>query len=238
MRQSNTSAGVVAAVVPAAGLGRRFGGKARKLFIRLNGRPLLAHTLAALQKSPRIRWIQVVVRPSERGYVRRLIKRFRITKALPPCAGGASRSESVARGCAALPAGARWILIHDGARPCVSIRLIDAAVRAARRHQAVAAGLPAFWTVKEADAAGRVRRTLNRNRLWFVQTPQVFRRDILQKALRKAGSKLSRFPDDASLVEAAGFSVRMILGEALNIKVTLPEDTVMAQSILSRQGGR
>ena len=222
----------VAAIIPAAGTGQRIGAPTGKLFLPLNGRPLLAHTLRVLQASPVIRWIILVVRSSERARAEALIRRHRITKALPPCIGGPSRAASVARGCAALPREAQWVLIHDGARPCISPRLIQHAVRAAKRHQAVACGLPAALTVKAVDERFDVRVTLDRDHLWFVQTPQVFRREWLTEAFAQADHRLDRFPDDASLVESAGFPVRMILGEALNVKVTTREDLMLAEAIL------
>lgn len=226
----------VAAVVPAAGSGTRLGGRVRKPFVRLAGRPLLAHALSVLQASRAIRWIQIVAQPSDFGSVNRLVRRFRITKALPPCSGGRCRSESVARGMAHLPSSAEWILVHDGARPCLTSALVSKAVKAARRSGAVACGLPAFLTVKDADAAGRVRQTLDRRRLWFVQTPQVVRRRWLQDASRRFARTLERFPDDAALLEAAGFPVRMILGDPLNLKVTTREDLMLAAAILKQRG--
>ena len=225
----------VAAIIPAAGTGQRIGASAGKLFLRLNGQPLLAHTLRVLQASPALRWIILVVRSGERARAETLIRRHRITKALPPCLGGPSRAASVARGCAALPREARWVLIHDGARPCLSRRLIRQAVRAAKRHQAVACGLPAALTVKAVDERGDVRVTLDRDHLWFVQTPQVFRREWLLEAFAQADHRLDRFPDDASLVESAGFPVRMIPGDPLNVKVTTREDLMLAEAILRQR---
>ncbi len=222
----------MAAIVPAAGLGTRFGGRARKLFASIGGKPLLAHTLLVLQAADAIQWIQVVVRPAERSGIRRLIARYRITKALVPCAGGASRSESVANGFRVLPSGARWILVHDGARPCVSHRLIQSAVRAARHRGAVACGLPAPLTVKDVKPSGEVRATLDRRRLWLVQTPQVFRRDLFAAALSRARNGFDRFPDDAAVVEAAGVRVWMVPGDSLNIKVTTREDLIFAEAII------
>ena len=237
----------MAAIVPAAGAGTRLGAAVSKAFVPLVGVPLLAHTLRALQASPSIGWIVLVVRNGERSIAQALLKRHRITKALPPVRGGSSRAESVAKGFVVLPSEARWVLIHDGARPCVSPRLIERAVYAAKRHGAVACGLPASLTVKSTDRAGRVRATLKRERLWFVQTPQVFRRAWFAQALGRAGlprlsagrrqvnGTLHRFPDDAAVVESAGFSVRMVPGDPLNLKVTTKEDLLVAKTILSYQ---
>lgn len=222
----------VAAIIPAAGAGRRLVGSARKPFVLLSGVPLLMHTLRAFQESPAVRWIIPVVRSGEEARVARLTRRHRITKSLPPRVGGRSRAESVANGFAALPREAAWVLIHDGGRPCVSRRLIDRAIRSAKRHGAVACGLPASLTVKAVDDTGGVRLTLDREHLWFVQTPQVFRRDWFAQALARADHALGRFPDDAAILESAGFHVRMILGDPLNLKVTTPEDLLLAKTIL------
>lgn len=229
--------GGVAAIVPAAGQGRRFGGRTPKAFARLNGRPLIVHTLAALQRSPAVRWIVLVVDPAQRPLTQRLIERYGITKALL-APGGSSRAESVARGAAMAPRQARWILVHDGARPCLTGQLIRRAVQAAHRYGAVACGLPASLTVKRASVSGDVRSTLDRDRLWLVQTPQVFRRDLFAKALERANHGVARFPDDASIVEAAGYRVRLILGDPLNIKVTTRDDLILAEAVLRSRAQR
>jgi 2-C-methyl-D-erythritol 4-phosphate cytidylyltransferase len=229
--------GRVAAIVPAAGAGRRFGGRAAKAWAALRGRPLLVHALRALQASPSVRWIICVVRPGQEQAVAALLRRHRITKALPPRPGGASRADSVARGFAAVPPQAQWVLVHDGARPCVTPALIARVVAAARRHGAVACGLPASLTVKAVDGARDVRLTLDRDALWFVQTPQAFRRDWFAQALGRADGQLARLPDDAALLELAGFPVRMVPGEPLNIKVTTREDLLLADTILARRVG-
>ena len=204
-----------------------------KPFASLHDAPLLVHTLAALQESPAIRWIVLAVRAGDEAAIAGLIKRHQVTKALRPRRGGTSRAESVARAFAAVPADARWVLVHDGARPCVSPRLIAQAVQAGKRFGAVACGLPASLTVKAVDDRGEVRLTLDRDHLWFVQTPQVFRRDWFAQALSCANHGLDRFPDDAAIVESAGFTVRMIPGDPLNIKVTTQEDLMLAEAILA-----
>lgn len=224
--------GDVAAIVPAAGLGARFGGPTRKPFTAVGKHPLLAHTLRALERSAAVRWIVVVVRPEECARAQRLLVRYRIRKAMLVSPGGASRAGSVARGFAHLPRGARWVLVHDGARPCVSAALIDRTVREAKRWGAAACGLPASLTVKSVDARGWVRATLRRDALWLAQTPQVFRRALFAKALARTRRRWDTFPDDASIVEAAGGRVRMVMGDPLNLKVTTPNDVVLAGAIL------
>jgi 2-C-methyl-D-erythritol 4-phosphate cytidylyltransferase len=225
----------VAAIVPAAGAGRRLGGGTAKLFASVNGQPLIAYTLRALQHSPVIRWILPVVRQEDRAAVKAVLVRYQISKALEPCVGGPSRAESVARGVAALPREADWIVVHDGARPCVSPALIRQVVAAAQRYGAAACGLPASVTVKAVDEHHEVRLTLDRESLWFVQTPQAFRRDWVVASLARANHHLSQFPDDASVVESAGFSVRMVPGDPLNIKVTTKADLLLAEAILRKR---
>lgn len=226
----------VAAIVPAAGLGRRLGQRTPKSFIRLGDRPLVAHALCVLQESPVIQWIILVVHEAKQKQARELVRRYQITKALTPCIGGYSRAESVAAGMAQLPRGARWVLIHDGARPCLSLALVRRAVHFGKRFGAVACGLPAMLTVKTVNQQGEVTATLKRDSLWFVQTPQVFRRDWFVSALEQADLSRGSFPDDAAILESAGFRVRMIPGDPLNLKVTGKEDLLLAQAILrSRQ---
>ncbi len=222
----------VAAIVPAAGASTRFGGRSGKLFARLCGQPLLIHPPQVLQQSPSIRWMQVVGREGEIQIIQQLLRRQRITKALVPCLGGTTRAESVARGFAALPAKAHWVLVQDAARPCTSRRLIEAAIRSAKRHGAVACGLPASLTIKAVDRGGAVRLTLDREQLWLMQTPQVFRRDWFQEALSRVNGHLAQFPDDVSILESAGFSVRVIPGDPLNLKVTTKGDLLLADTIL------
>ena len=137
-----------------------------------------------------------------------------------------------------MPMKAAWVLIHDAARPCVSPQLIRRAVAAGKRYGAVACGVPAMLRVKAVDEDDEVRLTLDRERLWFVQTPQVFRRDWFTHALSAAKHRLDQFPDDASIVESDGFPVRMILGDSLNVKVTTKEDVVLAEAILARRTRR
>lgn len=228
----------VGAVIPAAGRGVRLGSRQAKAFVPLAKQPLVLQTLQVFECSPSVRWVVVAVRPADCAQLKRLVDRHRLRKIAAIVPGGASRAESVARGVAALPPEVRWVVIHDGARPCVSPRLIASAVAQAKRHGAVVCGLPASLTVKAVDAAQHVRLTLDRDSLWFVQTPQVFRRDWLDEALARCNGQLQRFPDDAALMEWAGFAVRMVPGDSLNIKVTTKEDLLLAEAILKSQNSK
>ena len=223
----------VGAVVPAAGQGTRLKRALHKAFVPVAGRPLAAHALRALQRTAAVGWIVVVAHPEDLARMQRLVRQHRLSKVCAVVPGGASRAESVAHGIAALPSEARWVLVHDAARPCVTPAFVASVIRAAKRHRAAACGLPAWLTVKEVDPAHRVRRTLDRTRLWFIQTPQVFRRDDAEAALARVGrARLAKFPDDVSLLEWAGVPVHAVLGSPMNIKVTTPEDGVLAEAIL------
>jgi len=225
----------IGAVIPAAGAGRRFGSRAGKLFERVAGQPLLGHALAALHGVPAIRAIVVVAREPDHRAIRRLIQRRRLTRVVAVVSGGATRAESVRRGIAALPASISWVLIHDGARPCVPVRVLQAVIAQAARSGAAVCGVPASLTVKSVDAQGAVRLTLDRDHLWLIQTPQVFRRAWWDEALARVNGQLGQFPDDAALLEWAGFPVRVVPGDPWNIKVTTKEDLLLAEAILRQR---
>ena len=237
----------IVAIVPAAGVGSRFGGSAKrdKLFTSLCGRPLLAHTLSALQAIPEIRWIIVATRKSSLRQIDQLLKRYRIRKALPVCEGGATRAETVAKAYHQIPKSARWVLVHDGARPCVSQKLIRSVMRSAKKFGAAVSATPAAMTIKRVDKNHRVSETLDRRQLRLVQTPQIFRREWFDKAListngrvKQSGKRRDDFPDDSAIVEQAGFIVHVVPGDSLNIKVTTQEDLILAEAILNHEKGK
>lgn len=225
----------VGAVIPAAGQGVRLGGSTSKAFVALAGQPLILHTLKALEATPAIRWVVVAVRQADRAAMQRLVRSQQLTKVTTLVIGGSTRAQSVIRGIAALPAKAEWVLVHDGARPCLTRRLLQQTIAHARRYGAVACGLPASLTVKAVDQAHTVRLTLDRDSLWFIQTPQVFRRDWLAETLARVDHRLNTMPDDAALLEWAGFPVHVVPGDPLNIKVTTKEDLLLAEAIMRRR---
>ena len=221
----------VTAIVAAGGVGKRLKAKVRKSFVRLAGRPMLGWVLKALQSSPSVRDVVVVAHPKDLAAVRALAHRERASKLSAVVPGGESRMASVACGLRAVPPDTTWVLVHDAARPLVTPALIEATVRAARGSKAAIAAVPVVPTIKQAK--GRwVVKTLDRSALWAVQTPQVFERKLLEEAHRRAHHFSAT--DDAALVEAIGKRVKIVPGSERNIKVTTPEDRMIAESLLKK----
>jgi 2-C-methyl-D-erythritol 4-phosphate cytidylyltransferase len=199
-----------------------------KLFSPLGGRPLLARTLAAFQDCSAIDRVVLVLAAESLAQGLTLAEEEGFSKVRTVCPGGRRRQDSVREGLEVLGSCA-WVVIHDGARPLVTARLIEEGLAAAQETGAAVCALPAQDTVKRVDAQGRVVRTLDRRRLWLIQTPQVFRYDILRQA-----HKRSRRPatDDAALVERLGHRVQVYPGSPRNLKVTTPEDLALAEALL------
>ena len=220
-------------VVPAGGRGVRMGRK--KQDIRLGARPVLRWTLDVLEASGEIAGIVVAVPAEDVGAWRRRLRACRKVRAV--VAGGPERQESVARGLAAVPSEAPWILVHDGARPCVTPELVRRVVEATRAHGAAIAAVPVAETLKRA-AEGWVKETVPRDGLWAIQTPQGFRADLLREAHRRARADGILGTDDAALVERLGAPVCLVAGLPGNLKITRPEDLPLARRLLGPPGGR
>ena len=223
-----------AAVVPAAGSGSRMGAQIPKQYLLLAGIPLLGHTLKVLEASPVIQDIVVVTGPGEEEYCwENIVKGLGITKIKAIVSGGKERQDSVYSGILALSPVPDLVVIHDGARPLLNPAGLLAVVEAAARYGAATLAVPAKDTVKLADEDELVARTLPRGRLWLTQTPQAFRRDLLLRAHRAAREANYLGTDDAGLVERLGFPVKLVRGSYRNIKVTTPEDLIIAQALLA-----
>lgn len=224
---------LVWAVVPAAGAGRRMGGALAKQFLRLNGRPILSHTLAVLERVPAVAGV-VVALPAEAidDARRECLEPYGFTKPVILVPGGKERQDSVAAGVSeAVSRGAEMLVIHDAVRPLATPQLFERVIAAAHEHGAAAAGWPAVDTVKRADAEGRVLETLDRSELWLVQTPQAFRREVLLPALERGQAEKFYATDECGLVERYGGEVIMVKGEAHNMKITRPEDLTLAEAL-------
>jgi 2-C-methyl-D-erythritol 4-phosphate cytidylyltransferase len=207
----------VVGIGPAAGSGERLGASGPKAFALCGGRPLLDWSLDVLESV--CDRVVVAVPPG-------------FEEAPDRVAGGRSRSASVRAALAAAPE-ADVAVVHDAARPLVSRELVERCVAAlADGFDGAVAAAPVSDTIKEADTSRRVLRTLERSKLWAIQTPQVFRADVLRRALDVADHVLAAATDDASLVEAAGGSVCVVEAPAENLKVTRPLDLELAEALL------
>ncbi len=228
-----TSAVRAAAVVPAAGRGERLGGAIPKSLMRLGGRPLVQYALEALQGAAEVEAVAVAVPADSIGAFRDLARSAGLSKVIAVVPGGTDRQASVAAGLQALPPGPDLVLVHDGARPFLSRRLISLVIAAAARDGSATAALPVSETVKRG-ADGWVQETLDRATLHRIQTPQAFRRALLEQAHEAAARDGFRGTDDAVLVERLGSPIRLVPGDPANIKITVPEDLALAETLLSR----
>jgi len=222
-------------VIAAAGRGARTGLPGNKAFLSLRGRPLVSYALEALRACPEVGEIVLVVAPEDVERARRSLIRREDERTERVVAGGADRQASVRAALAEVSPTCDLVLVHDGARPLLSPALVRRCLEAARLHGAAVSALPASDTVKEVDSEGRVRATLDRSRLWLVQTPQAFRRDLLAAAHEAAAREGVLGTDDAYLVERLGRPVQVVLGDRHNVKVTYPEDLLWCEEFL-RQG--
>ena len=200
---------------------------ADKLFTEVAGQPLLAHAIAPFQECASIERIVLVMAPLNLKRGRDLVERYGFTKAIALVKGGERRQDSVRLGLEAL-GGCEYVAVHDGARPLATPELIARGLEAARETGAAAPALPIADTVKEAGPNGIVLRTLDRSRLWAVQTPQVFRYELLLRAHREITADVT---DDAAMVESLGEPVRLFEGSRANIKVTTVEDLTLIKAL-------
>lgn len=222
------------AIVPAAGSGNRMGREISKQYLALGGMPLLVHTLNVFERCPLVDALLVVVPPPDVEAVRtEMLPRWSLKKLAGVIPGGKERQDSVRAGIEALDRETELVVIHDAVRPFITVEIIENCIRAAAEEGAATVGVPVKDTVKEVGADGRVMRTCDRNLLWLTQTPQAFRRDIIENAHRAAVRDGYRGTDDTSLVERLGIAVRMIRGDYGNIKITTPEDLVIAEALLA-----
>ncbi len=211
------------AVVPAGGMGVRMGSRRPKQYLSLAGLPLLVHTVRALLRCTAVDGVVLAVPADRVASTRRVLDRHRIAGVIEVLGGGSSRQESVWNGLQAVPAGVRWIVVHDAVRPFITGDLLERLLVAARRWGAAACGLQVRETVKRVRGE-TVQSTVDRDGLWLAQTPQAFSRDLLWEAHEKARRDGFTGTDDAVLVERLGAPVAMVPGLPHNVKITTPED--------------
>ena len=227
---------MVYAILLAAGSGRRMGDVLPKQFLSLAGRPVLVHALAAFERARQVDRVVLVSLPDRVDRCREMVRRWGIRKVTAVVKGGAQRQDSVAQGLGAVPDDASVIAVHDGARPLILPGQIDAVIDLARDKGSAVLGAPVTDTVKEVEN-GRVLQTLDRSRMWRVQTPQAFRASILRRAHDAAARSGYVGTDDTSLVERVNAPVHVVTGREDNLKITAQEDLALAESILRSRAG-
>ena len=227
----------VTALIPAAGSGSRMGAALNKQYLSLGGRPILAHTLSLFEQHPLVTDIIVVSPAPEHDYCRgEVIEKFGFTKVRKVVEGGEERQDSVRLGLAACAdRNGEVVLVHDGVRPFFPADLIAPLLETAVRVGGCVVAVPVKDTIKEV-AEGKIVATPLRGRLWQAQTPQAFPLEVLREAHARALQDGFRGTDDASLVERLGLPVAVLQGSYRNIKITTPEDMVLARAFLAEGG--
>ena len=223
------------AIVLAAGKGTRMNAGMNKQFMLINDRPLLAQTLAAFQSCNAIDSIILVAGRDElKTCKEQIIDRYGFDKVDKLVSGGSERQQSVYNGILELEDDCNIVVIHDGARPILPEGIIEKCIDGAKIYGAVSAGMPAKETIKILNEEGFVQYTPERGKVWVTQTPQAFKRDIIEKAHETANIKGISGTDDAFLVECMGIKVKMLEGSYENIKITTPEDIILAEAIMRK----
>ena len=231
--------GRTVAIIPAAGSGIRMGSEQAKQFVELDNKPLLAVTLQPFQDCPAVDAIILVVPRRDVDFCqRKIVERFGLEKVKKVISGGKRRQGSVRLGLEATGRKYGLVVIHDGVRPLVDRAFIERVVSAGRAHRAVIAALPAKETVKSVNRHQGVTRTIKREEVWLVQTPQVFRyEDIAAAHLKAYRDGWDESTDDSLLLEKLGIPVTVIEGSERNIKVTTPHDLELARFLLTHSSG-
>lgn len=222
------------AVILAAGLGKRMQAGHNKQFIEICGQSVLTHTLTVFAQIPEIAKIVLVVRAGEEDTCRNMIPEIAESKTVLAI-GGKERQDSVHNGIRAITWECEYILIHDGARPLITEEVIRRTLLAAQNSGAAICAVPVKDTIKQADSDGNVLATIPRESLWAVQTPQVFRANLIRRAYENAYVHNHYGTDDASLVEYLGEKIKIVTGDYENIKITTPEDIPTAEQILQKR---
>jgi 2-C-methyl-D-erythritol 4-phosphate cytidylyltransferase len=224
------------AVIVAAGSSRRMGPGTDKLFLEVNGLPLVAHTWRRFDASSRIDEIVLVIRSGLEKAFLEIAERIRPGKPYRLVAGGAERQESVWNGLNAVDPRCRIVAIQDGARACTSEAVIVSTIARAVEMGAAVAAQRVTDTLKESDGENRIQRTVDRTHLWAVQTPQVFRIEVIRKALQSVREKGLSITDDTAACESIGQPVALVESRDPNPKATDPGDLSFIASLLGSEG--
>lgn len=220
------------AVIVAGGKGKRMNAGINKQFIEINGRPIIYYTLKTFEIHEDIKSIVLVAAPEEVEYCRReIVKKYKFSKVTCIVPGGTERRDSVFNGLKAVK-NSEIVLIHDGARPFVNSDIIKQGIKFASLYGASSCSVSPKDTIKVRDENGFSKETLDRNTLACIQTPQCFKYDIIYNCHEKIQGSEINFTDDTSVVEYFGHRVYLYSGDYRNIKITTPEDLLIAKSLL------
>ena len=220
------------AILVAAGRGTRMGPNVDKLFLEVSGRPVVAHTWQKFNDAAGIDEIILVVRDGMQPHFAELARLHGFTKPHRFVPGGAERQDSVWNGLAALSPACEIVAIQDAARPCTSEALIAATILAARETGAAVAAQPVTDTLKETSDGQTISRTVDRSKLWAVQTPQTFQAPVIRRAIQAARDQGLKLTDDTAACELIGQPVRLVPATTPNPKVTVPGDLPFIASLL------
>ena len=227
-------------IIPAAGSGKRMGGNRSKQYLTIGDRPILIETLIVFSESPYIDEIILVSPADDLPLIKKMLKDYSLNKVSKIVEGGKERQDSIRNGLDSLSlndsigSSRDIILVHDGVRPFINDKIIKALIDSANRYGAAIVAVPVKDTVKKISDAS-IMETIPRENLWLAQTPQAFRAKIIIDAYANAEEKGLRGTDDASLVEAMGLDVKIVMGSYENIKITTSEDLIFAEAILKEK---
>jgi 2-C-methyl-D-erythritol 4-phosphate cytidylyltransferase len=223
---------MVSAIIVAAGKGTRMGANVDKLWLEVAGRPVVAHTWQRFNEAACVDEIILVVRDGLQSEFQKLATEYNFKKPYRLVIGGAERQDSVWNGITATAAGTEIVAIQDAARPCTTVELITATIEAARETGAAVAAQQVTDTIKETADGKVISRTVDRSKLWSVQTPQTFRLEVIRRAIQSARERGLVLTDDTAACELIGQPVRLVKGNAPNPKVTIPADLPFVESLL------
>ncbi len=223
---------MISAIIVAAGKGTRMGANVDKLWLEVAGRPVVAHAWQKFNDATCVDEIILVVRDGMQPHFTELAEKYQFQKPFRIVVGGAERQDSVWNGLAALSPKTEIVAIQDAARPCTTAELIADTIQAARETGAAVAAQPVTDTIKETADGKTIARTVDRSKLWSVQTPQTFRIEVIRKAIAMAREKGLQLTDDTAACELIGQPVRLVQSATPNPKVTVPADLPFIENLL------
>ncbi len=221
-----------AAIIAAAGSGKRFGVGKRKQFQPLGGKPVIVHTIERFEESPSVGEIILVASEDSIGYCHEeIVKKFRFKKVTKIIPGGEERQHSVKRGFSSISKETDIVIVHDGVRPFVTVDLIERVINEVLISDGAIVAIPVKDTIKKSSD-GYIQKTRPRESLWLAQTPQAFRYNILKRAYEMSEADGFLGTDESSLVERLGIQVKLVRGNQMNVKITTEEDLLFAELAL------